>query len=208
MSFRSILLALAFSSVAVSSSGQIKGAEGTKLILDGLSYISFGDKQVYSIPPGSSIGFRFSESDANGSASFTISPDDVDIGAVRMEGDGEALLFGLAKPASGVMLVGADGTATISFDAQTRVALRHPTAEGMRDVTIHFTTESATAKSLDGKTRIDVAGMRVNRAARAIQLVGTSAVAASDYPEPGEAVYVVLSGVFDTLPSAKRESAQ
>lgn len=203
-----VLLILVFSIAPVSASGQLKGLDGAKLTLDELSYISFGDKQIYPIPAGSSIRFQFGVQDVKGSVSFTISPDGVNIGAVRMKDGGEALLFGLARPAAGTMNVGADGAATMSFDAQLRVALRGPSGEGMREVAIHFTTEAAEARSLDGATRLNVAGMRLNRAARAVQFVGTSAVPASDYPAPGEAVYAVLSGVFDALPSAKPESSK
>jgi hypothetical protein len=63
-----------------------------------------------------------------------------------------------------------------------------------------FTTETVVSRSLDGNAEIAVQGARLVRGARYVQLVGATANKANARPEPGAAVYAVLSGTFDWVP--------
>lgn len=178
----------------------------TKLVLDGLSYLSFGDEQVFTIPVGTEIVFRFPDRPAEDSIPFEIHPDDLNLPAVSLRKTGEALQFGLASPARGTLQLTKDGLATMSFDARIRVQLDHPTEPGMQEVSIRFTTEASSARSLDGARSIAVSGMRLQPSARAVQLVGTRSGQATDYPVPGAPISAVLSGVFESLPDLKAAS--
>ncbi len=188
--------------VLLASSSGAEELEAT-LTLDGLSFLSFGDQQVYSIPAGASLVFRFASGAGERSVPFKILPEDLKIPALPLRGSGEALRFGLAAPVLGSLQLGAGGAASLTFDARLRVQLDHPTEPGMREISIRFTTEASTAKSLDGAKSIAVSGMRVDSRARAVQLVGTKTGDSRDYPVAGSAVYAVLSGVFDALPEVK-----
>jgi hypothetical protein len=178
----------------------------TKLVLDGLSYFSFGDEQVFSIPVGTEIVFRFPDRPAAESIPVEIHPDDLNLPAVSLRKTGEAFQFGLAAPARGTLQLTKDGLATMSFDARIRVQLDHPTEPGMQEVSIRFTTEASSARSLDGARSIAVSGMRLHPNARAVQLVGTRSGQASDYPVAGAPISAVLSGVFDSLPELEASS--
>jgi hypothetical protein len=99
------------------------------------------------------------------------------------------------------MRLGANGRPIIEMDAQVDATLDHPEMPGVTRLPIHFTTESAQARSLAGDEVIDVTGERVS--GLGIQLVGTATNTAADYPRPGAAVYVILSGAFDRLPALR-----
>jgi hypothetical protein len=177
-------------------------ADPTKatLVLDGLSFISFGDEQLYSIPEGSVIVFRFGELYGS-TASFELHPDDFNWPPLPLRGSDASMRFGLAAPAKGTVSFAPDGTGTLAFEARVRVQIDDRIDSRMKEISIRFTTEAQTAVSLDGAKSIPVAGMRLGRTSRAIQLVGARTNHADDYPEPGAAVYAVLSGTFDVLPT-------
>jgi hypothetical protein len=116
-----------------------------------------------------------------------------------LRGSGESMQFSLARTATGVMRRADDGRLVVEIDAYVVVTLEHPEEPGWKRLPIHLTTESAQARSIDGSKVIDVSGGRV--AGHGVQLVGTTTNAEDDYPKPGAAVYVILSGVFDRLPT-------
>jgi hypothetical protein len=117
---------------------------------------------------------------------------------MALKHEGESLRFTLANSAKGVMRLASDGRMIVEVDAYVAVTLDHPEAPGVKRLPIHFTTESAQARSLAGDRVIDVSGGRVS--GRGVQLVGTATNAEDDYPRPGAPVYVMLSGAFDQLP--------
>ena len=63
-----------------------------------------------------------------------------------------------------------------------------------------WTTEAASSTSSSGDVNVSVTGLRVVESARYVQLVGATVNKTNAYPEPGTAVYTVLSGTFDQLP--------
>jgi hypothetical protein len=63
-----------------------------------------------------------------------------------------------------------------------------------------FTTESTSVTSADGTQTITVTGMRMIEGAWHVQLVGSTVNKDNAFPEPGTAVYTVLSGQFDQIP--------
>lgn len=170
------------------------------LTLDGLSFVSFANQHVYSIPGGSTMRFRFGAPNA-GSRGITIEPEDVNLGQLRLRtGDG-FMQFGLVREAFGHARRNADGTVAIEVDALVSVILNHSEHGGAKTVRVHFTTETAEATGLDGLGRRSITGMRAASGSKGVQLVGAATADETDYPAPGAAVLVVLSGVFDELPS-------
>lgn len=169
------------------------------LRLDPFSIVSFGDEEVYQLEEGSEIQFEFAAAEGAGTLGFVIQPRNVLIGQMPLGRQGESLRFTLARPANGMMRAGPDGRLIVEIDAHVIATLGHPEAPGVTRLPIHFTTESAQARSLAGDRVIDVAGGRVS--GRGVQLVGTATNSEVDYPKPGAPVYVILSGVFDRLPA-------
>jgi hypothetical protein len=196
-SFRALILL--FVAAIVSPPSRASDPFVATLRLDPFSIVSFGDEEVYQLPEGSEIKFEFPAAEGSGSLGFVIHPRDALIGRLPLQRQGESLLFTLARTATGVMRVGSDGRLIVEINAHVNATLDHPEMPGLTKLPIHFTTESAKARSLAGDRVIDVAGGRVS--GRAVQLVGTATNTAADYPKPGAAVYVILSGVFDRLPA-------
>lgn len=169
------------------------------LRLDPFSIVSFGDQEIYALPEGSLIEFEFSAAEGSKFLGFVIRPRGALIEPMTLRYADEALRFTLGQTATGVMRLAGDGRVTMEIDAYVIVTLDHPEAPGVKKLPIRLTTESAQAKSLEGDRTIDVAGGRVS--GRGVQLVGATTNAEDDYPRPGAAVYVVLSGAFDQLPT-------
>jgi len=171
------------------------------LRLDPFSIVSFGDQEVYQLPEGGEIQFEFSAPEGVGSLGFVIQPRAALIAPMTLRYADESLQFTLGGTATGVMRLGSDGRLILDIDAYVVVTLNHPEEAGVKRLPIHFTTESAEAKSLSGDRVIGVSGGRV--AGKGVQLVGTATNAEDDYPRPGAPVYVVLSGAFDRLPEIR-----
>jgi hypothetical protein len=167
--------------------------------LDGLSFISFGDQQIVLPDSGSTIVFRFETPSADGSVPFTIAPDDVSIPPVDLPDGSGTLRYALASPASGT-LVPTSGGRRLSFTATVSATLSSSSVNGTYRYTIPFTTESTSASSVDGAQTLSVTGMRLVDGAWYGQIVGATTNKANAFPEPGTAVYTVLSGSFDQVP--------
>ncbi|RIL02170.1 MAG: hypothetical protein DCC71_16785 [Proteobacteria bacterium] len=194
---------VAFCVLASAPVGSSSAADAFRatLTLDPLSFVSFGDDRVFSIPAGTKLAFRFPDSPSENLA-FEIHPDDVASAEIPI-GTAESLVVGLARPAKGVLRASDDGW-TMSFDARLRVQIERPIEPRMREIDVRFTTESATAKSTDGSRSISVSGLRLQPSALAIQLVGARSGDAADYPLAGGPIYAVLSGAFDRLPKLQK----
>jgi hypothetical protein len=192
--FAALLLAL----VSVPSPSEAGEPFLSTLRLDPFSIVSFGDQEVYQLPEGSEIVFEFSAAEGTGSLGFQIRPRNALIAPIGLRREDESLRFTLARSAGGVMRLASDGRPILEIDAYVVVTLDHPESPGSKRLPIHFTTESARARSLAGDRVIDVSGGRIS--GRGVQLVGVATNAEDDYPRPGAPVYVILSGAFDRLP--------
>jgi hypothetical protein len=170
------------------------------LTLDGLSFVSFGSQEIYSIPAGSTMRFRFG-APKDGAAPITVEPQDLTIGELRLRSGGAVLQLGLVRRASGHARRSSDGSVVIELDAVVSGILKDREHGGAKTVRVHLTTEAAEATGTDGLGARSVAGMRPASGSRGIQLVGAIANDSDTYPAPGAAVLVVLSGAFDTLPA-------
>jgi hypothetical protein len=176
-------------------------ANSATLTLDGLSFVSFANEHVYSIPPGSTIRFRLGTPNRD-SIPITVEPEDIHMGPLRLQSSGDAFMqFALVKTASGQIRRALDGGAVLELEALISVILNHPEHGGSKTLWVQFTTETAEATAIDGMGKRSITGMRVPSGAKAIQLVGASVNDSDDYPNPGTAVLTVLSGAFDQLPS-------
>ena len=167
--------------------------------LDGLSFISFGDDQILYLPAGSTLKFNFGAPQPDGSASFTIAPSDVSIGDVSLPSGG-VLRYAMASTATGTIETTAEGR-EIQFTGEVRATLDTGSAsDGSYDYSIPFTTETTAATNLPGTETLSVYGLRLVDGVWYGQIVGATTNKANAFPEPGAAVYTVLSGTFDQVP--------
>jgi len=180
---------------AVTSVASVVGT----LTLDGLSFISFENLENYPIPTGSSIKFHFGPPSASGGIPFTIAPADVSIPPIPVAAGGGTLQYALASPATGSIHYSGT-TATIDIAAAVVATFSDPEGGGSTTYNLHFTTQQATAVNAARTKTISVTGQPLQRSARYVQLVAATPNAANANPEPGKAVYMVLSGTFDLLP--------
>ena len=167
--------------------------------LDGLSFISFGDQQILFPPTGSSIKFRFGVPAADGSVSFTIAPADVSIAPISLPGNAGTLRYSIASPVTGSLVPTASGR-KITFTATVRASLSDTPRAGTYEYEIPFSTEAAAASNAAGTDSVSVTGMRLVDNVWYGQLVGATTNKTNAFPEPGTAVYTVLSGRFDRIP--------
>lgn len=167
--------------------------------LDAISFVSFGDRQTVTLPAGSTLKFRFGEKAANGTTPFTIQPGDVSIADVPLSSGG-VLRYALASSASGAIRPTPQGR-EIAFTATVNATLETGGPnDGTFSYTIPFTTESAAAPNRTGTETLSVDGQRLVEGAWYAQIVGATTNRNNAFPEPGAAVYTVLSGSFDRVP--------
>jgi len=167
--------------------------------LDGLSFISFGDQEIVLPDSGSTLKFRFGDPNPDGSIPFTIRPEDVSIDPVALPDGGGTLTYALASQATGVMSPTSEGR-KLTFTATVSATLDSPTSKGTFDYAIPFTTEAAAASNATGSETLNVTGMRLVDGVWYGQIVGATTNKENAFPEPGTAVYSVLSGSFDQVP--------
>jgi hypothetical protein len=167
--------------------------------LDALSFISFGDQQILLPASGSSITFHFGAPAPDGSIPFTIAPADVSIAPIPLPGNTGTLHYSIAAPASGSLVPTASGR-RLSFTATVRATLSDTPRAGSYEYVIPFSTEAAAASNAAGTDSVSVTGMRLIDDVWYGQLVGATTNKTNAFPEPGTAVYTVLSGRFDRIP--------
>ena len=190
-----VLLGLAFPAATSRSETLV-----ATLHLDGLSFVSFGNEQLFSIPLGSSVQFEFGDPEADGSIPFTIDPSGVTILPIPMAGQYRELRYALVSPASGTLTQVAGGS-RLDFTASVRATLVAENGElGSYTYTVPFTTEGLVVDNTAGDVQLSVSGMRMSSGNGHVQLVGAVTNREQAFPEPGTAVYTVLSGVFDRVP--------
>ena len=170
------------------------------LTLDVLSFVSFQDNETLLLPAGSTLQFHFGDPDANGDVPFSIAPSDVSISEVDIPGDERTLVYGRASVANGFLrptpsghIIEFSGTVGASFSDVAGTTLLYP---------IDFTTETVSATDTLHSFSIEVTGLRLVDGVWYAQIVGATTNHENAFPEPGAAVYSVLSGTFDQLPIA------
>jgi hypothetical protein len=169
------------------------------LTLDGLSFVSFGNRETLALPAGAVIRFRFG-APRDASVGFTIRPEDLAMPTVSTGGGRGEIVYRLMSAASGTMRRGAGGSLEIDFSGTLGASYAGPDAGGTNTYAVRFTTGHAEARAADGSALLPVDGVPVVPGARYVQLVmGTTNAARADI-EPGGPVYAVLSGTFDRLP--------
>ena len=181
--------------VALVSSSRAGAETVGTLTLDSFSFVSFQDEQVLSLS-GSTIRFHFGAAQSDGSVPFTIAPADVSIPEISLSSD-QTLRYGLASAGSGTLRTSPTGH-IVEFSAAVTATLIEGEDEGTLTYAVPFTTETATASS--GGQNVSVTGVRIVPGARYTQLVGATVNKPNAVPQPGTAVYTVLSGSFDQLP--------
>jgi len=165
------------------------------LRLDGLSFISFQERQSLPIPSGSSIRMHFSKPAADGAISIAVRVEDVVIPPVPVPGSSQSFSYRLAGPASGRLRVTPDGG---ELELTALVVVRGSAGGGEARYSVRFTTGTASAANSRGSGSLSVTGVRIPKAARYVQLVGATTNHVESVVEPGSAVYAVLSGSFDS----------
>jgi hypothetical protein len=184
--------------LALAGTGRAEEIIGT-FRLDGLSFISFGDRQILFPESGSTIVFRFGTPNEDGSVSFTIQPGDVSIAPIPLPSGKGTLRYAIVAPSFGVVRPTEQGR-TITFSAAVAATLEAPEGSGTYKYPMSFTTEAATARNVQRTKSLSVSGMRLVDGARYVQIVGATTNKENAFPEPGAAVYTVLSGTFDLVP--------
>jgi hypothetical protein len=172
------------------------------LTLDGNSFVSIEDQEVYPIPAGVVIPFHFAAPDAGGRSAVRIDPADVGRAKLPLGHPRDKLWIDLVEPATGLLRPTSDGRAVVEFQVRLLVTLDERQSSGSKEITLRFTTESTDASSADGSTTVRVGGTRLDPVSRNVRFVAARTNAPDDIPGPGAAVYVVLSGAFDTLPGS------
>lgn len=167
--------------------------------LDALSFISFGDQQILLPASGSSIKFRFGTPAPDGSLPFTIAPADVSIAPIPLPANAGTLHYSIAATASGLLVPTPSGRKLV-FTATVRATLSDTPRAGSYEYEIPFSTEAAAASNAAGTDSVSVTGMRLVDGVWYGQLVGATTNETNAFPEPGAAVYTVLSGRFDRIP--------
>jgi len=195
----SLSFGLALAALIASAAGaRAETAVGT-FTLDGLSFVSFQDVEVFPIPSGSTLRFHFGEPGPDGSIPFTLAPEDVSIAPIPMAGAGGTLHYALAGPTSGWIRPTPTGR-RIDFTASVAASVELPEGGGTFTYQVPFTTESAVARNAPGTESVEATGVRMVEGAWYAQLVGATTNRTNAFPKPGAAVYTVLSGRFDRLP--------
>ena len=193
------LLATVCASLFVAAEGHAQGTTAI-LYLDGFSFVSFGNEELYSIPLGSSVAFEFGEPAPDGSVPFTIQPSGVKILPIPMGGEYRELRYSLAAPATGTMRQTPEGR-RLDFTAQLRATLVNDKGEsGAITYSIPFTTESVVARNQAGDVSLAVDGMRLAEGTEYVQIVGATTNKQEAFPAPATAVYTLLSGNFAGMP--------
>lgn len=182
--------------LSTNASGQMTGT----LTLDSLSFISFQDQQILSLPAGSTLEFQFGQPNANGTIPFSISPTGLSIAPIGLPSSAGSLLYGLAGTATGLVVPTTDGH-IIRFSANVTASLQDSgTRSGTYTYPMLFTTETTAATDVLGQTTVERTGVRLIDGVWYIQLVAATTNNENAFPAPGMAVYSVLSGQFDQLP--------
>jgi len=182
------------------STPALSSAESATLTLDMLSFISFQDDEFLLLPAGSTLRFDFGTAAADGTIPFTINPSSLSIDPIDVPTMNRSLSYGLNGTASGVIrptptgrIIEFTGMVSASLSGENGATFVYP---------IEFTTETATASDVLGDVNVEVTGLRIVEGVWYAQLVGATTNHENAFPEPGSAVYSVLSGEFDQLPSA------
>lgn len=169
------------------------------LTLDSFSFVSFGDIEEVYLPSGSTIVFRFGNPNPDGSVPFTIDPQGVSIGPAALPQGPGTLQYSMPTSTTGLMQTTSNGR-RIDFNAKVRATISGATSNGSYDYTLPFTTEVATATDLPQTVQLTVQGLRLVEGVWYLQLVGATTNKEHAFPQPGTAVYTILSGAFDQIP--------
>ena len=194
------ILAFAAAMGTLAASGTVRAEEtlGT-FRLDGLSFVSFGDQQFLFPESGATIVFRFGTPNEDGSVPFEIHPADVSIAPIPLPSGQGTLRYSLVATAFGFVRPTEDGR-RIEFNAAVAATLDAPEGSGSYTYTVPFTTETAAASNAQRTDSVAVSGMRLVDGVWYAQIVGATTNQENAFPEPGAAVYTVLSGSFDQVP--------
>lgn len=171
------------------------------LTLDSLSHVSFDDRVVVPIPAGGTIRFRcYAHGDGESVALRAHASDFSSLSLSLPSGQGKVELE-LLRPAKGFMRTTPGGDLHMEFEIAARVSTEGEKGTRVQERPIRFTTESLETWNATGTKRLDVNGLRVNAGSRVVQLVAKMTAGPEDPPVPGAAVYIVLSGILDRLPT-------
>lgn len=183
--------------IALVSRGAIAQDQLGTLSLDASSYVSYSESQNPHIPAGSTIRFRFGTASADGSVPITVRPEDVSIAPIAVA-QGMAIQYSLGGSATGTVRKVA-GSKQIELFATLVATLQGSPDRPPVSYQLRFTTGTAQASNTSQTESVTVDGVPA-AAANYVQLVGAATNRPDAFPGPGEAVYAILSGNFDSLP--------
>lgn len=172
--------------------------------LDELSFVSFGGDFDVSLKAGSTIEFEFSKPGRDGVVAFEIDPSGLMLEPVDLPGPTARLRYKLVKKASGKMYP-TPGGRRLEFDAVVSAVIDGANESLALTYEMPFSTETASVMDQSGKKLVERQGARVDERVLYAQIVGTAVNSSVAYPNPGAAIYTVLSGRFDHLPGISPE---
>lgn len=185
--------------VAVLFAGVARSDEQTAMLtLDGQATVAYSETANASLPSGSTIRFRFGSAGSDGTIPITILPEDVSIAPITV-GEGATIQYSLGKTATGT-LRNVSGSKHIDLFATLVATLNNGAESAPIAYQLHFTTGAAAATNAAQTESVSVSGRPV-ASSNHVKLVGAATNDPEAFPGPGEAVYAVLSGTFDSLPS-------
>lgn len=167
------------------------------LALDRQAFIAYGDAGSVPVPAGSTIRFRLGAAHPDGSIAIAVRPDDLSIAPIALEG--ATIQYTLREVASGTLRRVGDSR-QIELLATLVATLRDGSEAAPVAYQLRFTTGTAEATNAAQTEAVSVSGAPAV-GSNHVKLVGAATNEPDAFPGPGEAVYAVLSGTFDWLPS-------
>jgi len=171
------------------------------MTLDSISHVSFDDELILPIGAGRTIRFLTYAHEGRNAVSLRVDPSGIGSSKLSLGRDKGDLTAELVEEGKGFLRAAGDGGLVMELDIVIRVTSSTSSEVAVREFPLHLTTEPVEGWNAEGTKRFNLAGTRVASATRIVQLVGKSTAGKDGGPVPGAAIYVVLSGVLDTIPT-------
>jgi hypothetical protein len=171
------------------------------LTLDSVSHVSFDDRVVVPIPGGGSIRMVGYPHEDGRSAGLRVTETDISARSMTLPDGGGTVRVELLRPGTGHLRSQSDGSVAIELEFEVRLSLTNDRGTSVHEMPLRFTTDSVEAWNADGSKRYEVSGLEAKTGSRQVQLVAEATAPATAEAGSGAAVYAVLSGQFDALPS-------
>jgi hypothetical protein len=195
---------LLFGSWAPATFGQAASPQPMELVftLNALSHVSFDDQLVLPIAAGEKLHLLSYPHQDGSAAALRVPRAGLGTRSVSIPGGSRLFAVELLGQGKGAMRSDENGSLVIELD----LVVRLESEAGRRDWPLHLTTEGVESWNAQGTKRFAVEGSRVDPASKVVQLVGSTSAGTDNEVARGAAIYLVLSGTFDRVPSLTASS--